>query len=257
MSSSRKQILFSIILAVFFLLSIGGLIIQIYLSQKNICDEVSLTSIRKHFAINVKAKLLSKKAVGNICEIIIEENSKPELFYASDNFVIKGTMYTDKLNVSVAGLYDYISQEFIKKKNEIDDAVCIHYRPAGHIKHTLYMFERPDCPYCIESLLKLRNKLDEYNTELKILFLAYSGEVRLKSIDIVCSNMNLDSFIAQAFNNDFDLVDKPCEKGTAAVDKAGSLGKRLFINNVPVFFLENGLMIQGENINAIIEALKK
>jgi hypothetical protein len=256
MPSSKKQVLLTSILVVFFLLSIGGLIIQIYLSQKNICDEVTLASIRNHFNINVKANLLSKKAIGNVCEIIIEENSKPELFYASDNFIIKGTMYSNKHNLSVAGLYEYTSQEFLKKKNEIDNSVCIHYIPAGHVRHTLYMFEKPDCPFCIESLLKLRNKLDEYHTELKILFLAYDGDLRLKSINIVCSNMNLDSFIARALNNDF-AVNKPCEKGTAAVDKAGRLGKNLFITNVPVFFLENGLMIQGGNIDAIIEALKK
>jgi thiol:disulfide interchange protein DsbC len=252
----EKRKIYSIIIGVFFLISIGGLVAQIYMSKKDICNDISLESLKKHISINDKTRILNKKNYGNVCEVILDDNDQVSICYATKDFAIKGAMFIDNRNASMANLYNYISSEFISLKKNIDTATCIYYRPQGEIRHTVYMFENPDCQHCKDALFKLRGKLDKYHAELRILF-SVSGEVRLKSIDIVCRNVNLDSFIDQLYSDDKPAAFLDCSSGSNTVDKATALGKKLFVTGVPVFFLENGMMVQGDNVTILEEALKR
>jgi hypothetical protein len=251
-----KKRIYTAIIVIFFMVSVGGLIAQIYMARRNPCDGISLETLKKHILINEKTKILDKKNYGKVCEVILNDNDQISICYATKEFTIKGAMFIDNKNSSVINLNNFISSEYLKLKKEIDAAVCIHYKPSGEIRHTISMFENPDCTHCRDALLKLRAKLDKYNTELKILFFV-TGDARLKSIDMVCRNISLDSFIDRLYSDDATSKSVECKAGTDIVDKATSLGHKLFITGVPVFFLENGMMVQGDNVDALEEVLKK
>jgi thioredoxin-related protein len=148
-----------------------------------------------------------------------------------------------------------MSGKFRELKKRIDEAVCIYYRPSGEIRHTVYMFEDPKCYYCKEALLKIKGILVKHHADLKILFKA-SSDSRPIAIDAICRNAGLEKFIEMLYTQTNESERLSCEQGKMLADKASNLAKELYISKVPVFFLENGTMIQGANLTGLEYYLK-
>jgi hypothetical protein len=251
----NKNKVFTVIMAIFFLASMGGLVAQIAIANRNVCKDVTIKSIQRHIELPDDALIVSKKALPGVCELIVKKGDSLSTYYATSDFVISGEMFIQKSSHTLFSNKEVISKEFLRLRTELDAAAPIYYKPPGEIKHSVYMFENPDCYYCKDALSKIRKILHEHHADLRILFLA-SGEARLKSIDVACRNMNLDAFIEELFmpNSISRLIS--CEKGSSLVDKSNSLAKKLFVKNVPAFFIETGQMVQGDDLKLLEELLK-
>jgi protein-disulfide isomerase len=130
----------------------------------------------------------------------------------------------------------------MKMKASADNAVCIAYKPSGTIRHTVYMFASPHCPYCARMLAEIKPVLDANNSELKVLF-SVAGPDRDAAIEATCKKLNLDTYNTRTWESK-DVKDRmSCTDGIKVVDEATALSYKLGIASLPTFFLETGQCI--------------
>jgi uncharacterized membrane protein YphA (DoxX/SURF4 family)/thiol-disulfide isomerase/thioredoxin len=221
---------------------------------RNPCEKVTMETINSHKPFP-SASILSKRPVQGICEVLLQAGDKKIAVYARENFLITGEMFHKKANLTAEGFELLTSRTFLELRDEMDQAVALHYAPEGDIRNTLYMFSRPDCPHCRQALITIMPILDETNTELKVLLIAQSTS-KAKAEKIACLKVDLEMYLDEDFMGpEFDAA-PACEEGGELVRRSMDLGTRLGIKSVPTFFTQDGLMIIGQNIEAIERLLE-
>jgi protein-disulfide isomerase len=76
---------------------------------------------------------------------------------------------------------------------------------------------------------------------------------RKEAEKVICSNMDFNTFL----NTTFPLKEKikSCKKAKKILDTSAALARKLKINAVPTFILEDGTKITGANIARVKKAM--
>lgn len=219
-----------------FIQSIAIMIVMMFSSMTvyagDACQGINLELLQKHAPIP-KAEIVSMKEVHGLCEVILKVGSDPVPVYAAKDFIIAGEMFSDRSQVTRETL-DVVRNEidertkgmFKSLEPKMKEAAAITYRPEGEVKHTVYMFSSPGCPYCKRASEQIKDVMDETNSELVIL-LEGNGNTKSESVKAVCKNVDLDTYNAGTWKEDNAGESSLCVNGVKVVGAAYELAHTL------------------------------
>jgi thiol:disulfide interchange protein DsbC len=213
------------------------------------CEGVSLDSINLHKQFKAPV-LLGKRSVNGLCEVLIKTENQIVPVYQGNSFVIAGGMFQDRRDITGEGLKLITSQKFLALKHEIDKAVAFTYTPPGPIRHTLYMFISPTCPHCEDLLSQVKPLLDETRTELRVLFTG-TGEAEMLAIAALCRKVDLETYLSKQWMPPDGTERITCGDGKHRLNRSNDLSHRLGVTRVPTVFIQQGLMLEGPQLNSL------
>jgi len=218
-------------------------------------NKTILSTLNKHVPIP-PARIVSKREVYGLCEIILEIRGEFVPVYATDQFVLAGELFCKRHPVTQEKIRKIQEKLFISMRPELDKVVAMIYRPdTEKIQHTLYMITDPACPYCHLAEAGIREIAKEHNAVLKVVFFpVHLPEGKEKAIEAICRKLNFQAYIKDNWRREGKTEQHQCEKGKKLLKKSIALGKRLGIRGVPTFYLDNGKKTVGAN-KGLIEKL--
>ncbi|GAB6888385.1 hypothetical protein JCM13304A_18840 [Desulfothermus okinawensis JCM 13304] len=166
-------------------------------------------------------------------------------------------MFKNKKNLPADTLSGLVKNSFLKNRKKLDKLSIFTYSPPHtKIKHTIYMFTDPVCPYCHKAIQNIKNLAKLTNSEIKIVLFAVhipQGDTEINKV--ICSNMDINTYISTNFPLKKQI--KPCNKAQKIIKATSKLAHELKVSAVPTFFLDDGTKITGANIARIKNAIER
>ena len=218
----------------------------LFISQSvrgGVCENVDL---KRHVPIPPPYKVVSKREVHGLCEIILEDpRGRMVSVYASPDFVIVGRMFVDGRQISIERFRDIriseIKEKFKSLKTEVDKVAAITYRPKN-AKGTVYIFTDPVCPFCQRAEKFIKDWLGNHKIEFKIVFFpVHLPKGKNKAIEAVCKHLDLATYLEGKWGSE----EKLCEEGKKLIDKSIEISRKIGIRGVPAFISDEGEVVQG------------
>ena len=224
-----------------------------------LCDSTTIETMKRHTPIP-QAEIISKREVLGMCEVILKIGAENIPVYATDKFVLAGELFSEKKQITretldkLEGLAaEENKKNFYQIRPKLDVFAGITYTPKGKVKHRLYMFGSPLCGYCTKASREIQPILDETGTELVIL-LQGGGDARTKSIQAICSNVDLQGYNARKWET---APTDNCKNAEKKVDGASEVANQLHVKGVPTFFVDDGTMVIGANLPELKRILQQ
>jgi len=210
-------------------------------------NKTVLSFLNKHVPIP-PARIVSKREVYGLCEIILQIRGEFVPVYATDQFVLAGEMFCNRHPVTQEKIRDIQAGLFISMRPELDKVVAMIYTPGSEkIQHTLYMFTDPLCPYCHLAEREIRDIARKHNAVLKVVFFpVHLPEGEEKAIEAVCRRLDFQAYIKDDWRKGKERQYQ-CEEGEKLVEKSIAVARKLGIRGVPTFYLDNGKRVTGAN----------
>ena len=251
MKSKSLTVLFVVfILAVFVIPAFAG-------EKNNVCNNVDVGFLQKHVNLPAQATIVSKTPVNDLCQIILNIRGRYFTAYASKKYVLMGKMFSNRVAMDNAETARLQKGNFSKVKTELDKCIAIDYKPEGKIKNVVYMITDPVCPYCDMATKKIKKFVDDHHAELRIVFFGVHGEAGArKSIEAICRNFTLEEYTKDDWKKK-DGKEYQCQKGKDLLEKSQPIAKKLHIQGVPTFFLQDGTQVVGANMARLEKAVGK
>lgn len=236
----------------------------------SICSHVDLNWIHAQLASPPPdARIVHKKDLGTLCEVVISIDGKMAPAYAGTDFLIFGHMYKQRENISINTLNSLIEvakkekkaanrkrkNVTIKKNNfikldsdKLSTLVSITYQP-GNSEKQIYVITDPSCSHCKALLDELEIVAAEADLALKIIIYPILGQTSLDmALHAICKSYSYEQYR----NMDGKPVSAICKKAVTLVKKTDALLKPNGIRSVPVVIAQDGSWaMDGNDINSI------
>lgn len=209
------------------------------LNAETDCNNIDSSYISKHADLPFYS-IVSKRKIGDICEVFLKIENDYLPAYVSDNFVIIGDMFTNKNHVTIKKLKKLREQDFLESKSLLDDVVAFSYTPKD-AKTFIYYVTDPDCQYCEKAKIPLKDFADQNSVEIKVVFLPLPMHpgAKDKSIKALCGGMSYTDYVSNKYPNAI------CEKGKEKVVQSLKVAEKLKINGTPTFISSQGQTVTG------------
>ena len=231
--------------------------ITVFAAEKqNPCKGKDIEWLKKHIPVP-RSVIASKKNVNGMCEIILNAKNKMLSIYATNEFIVTGKMYKDKVRVTDATLN--ILKKDITKNNigGLKNATAFTYTPENPSGKVLYMLTDPLCPYCSKAAKEIKDVADETGVTIKtVLYTVHDEDGEKKCKKAICNNMSFEEYINTDWNTE-KTDDISCDKADKLLEKAEEIASKLGVPSVPAFIFEDGQRVAGTNIDKIAAILKQ
>lgn len=232
-------------------------------ATKGSCTGVTMETVKKHIPKFPAAEITSKVEVEGLCQLIVKAGGKYYPLYVGKNFVIIGEMFRNGKDITRdtfskvrAKEMALIKEEFKKLLPQIETLVVMKYKPSSTAKRTLYMFTDPVCPYCGKAEKQIKQLVKDSDVVLKVLFYPVH---RPKGWDLasvaICKGLSLDTYIKRAWEKTAKPDKEKCDKGETLLKKTDVIARKLEINGVPTFILDDGERVSGADMAALKKLL--
>ncbi len=227
-------------------------------SETEKCSKITPEVIGKHIPIS-NFKILSTRGINGICEIIVNINGRIVPLYGSENYLISGDLFSERINRTRVKITDVNKKLFLDNKKAVDEAVVFEYIPKKiQVKTVVYMFTEPLCPYCHKAGNEVKRLADKYGFTVKVLLVSMHGERgRDKCIEAACRHFkageafNLEQYNELEWKKEKVVKESLCEKGAALIKKIEELSERMGIDGVPCFYTDKGNYVSGADMPAL------
>ena len=236
-----------------------GVFVSGVCSAGNVCKGINISTLRKHVPIP-PSQIVSERPVKGLCEIILKTKMGGEYVpvYAGKDFVIAGEMFANRRQITQERIAGLKAELFLSLRKEADRLTAFTYTPKGKIKHTLYMFTDPVCPFCHRAEASIKQIADRYHTRVKFIFFPVHIPVgREKAVEAVCRGLDAVTYIKGDWKKENKTDKYQCERGKKLLAQSAELARKLGIGGVPTFFLENGQRVVGANMFLLTKSLEK
>ena len=219
------------------------------------CKDVTLETLQTHVPSPFPpgTKIVSKREVKGLCELIVNVRGRNLSFYLGKDFVILDQMFSHKENISLQESERLQAKQFLALRKEVEKVVAISYTPGPKAQYTVYMFTDPLCHWCRKASLQIKEVADTYNVAVKVIFYAYKGKE--EAIEVVCRKLDLSAYLKEDWKKEKKTKDYQCEEGKKLVEASMNLCKKLGVSGVPAFYLDNGKKVVGANIPQLKQTL--
>jgi hypothetical protein len=242
---------------IFFIL-LGALLIfpaNIY-AENDVCTDVDEKAIQVHLSLS-EFKIINKKPVSGLCEVIIKVDSDNIPLYYSKGFIIAGKMFKDREHLTGKTLEKLQKDNFISNLPLLKKAIAFTYKPQKAVGKVLYMFTDPICPHCSTANSEIMKFADKYGVEINIVLTSMNGEKSTKKcIEALCRGFEFTDYIKKEWKESEDTNNYQCREGKDKYAIAATVSENLNVNSAPMFFSEDGKSISGANIIEIKNALE-
>ncbi len=234
-------------------------------AAEDFCNKVTIKTLKTHLPkFPTGIKILSKREVKGLCEVVISYRGRDIPLYVGKDFIIVGNLFSYKQNITQQ-IFKKIGEEeqkrraklFRKYREEIEKVVVFTYTPNSKSKKTLYMFTDPLCPFSHRAEEKIKDIVKKYNTTLKVVFYpVHLPEGKKLAVETICKNMSLSEYIKDEWRRK-NPDPYQCTKGIEIVDRSLNLGRKIEIDGVPTFILSDGTRVVGVNFSKLQQLLEK
>ncbi len=234
-------------------------------TTKNPCSGVTYATLQKHVPKLPQGKVLSKKPVFNLCEVIVDLGGKPYPFYVGRGYVILGNLFSLGQSVTNQSYQKAQAREaelqkgkFKTLRRRADALTVMVYKPSSSARRVLYMFTDPVCPFCARAEKQIKSIVKKHNVILKVLFYPVH---RPRGTDLaavaICKGIDLDTYLAKEWERKANPSKEKCSKGEEILSRTDKLARELGISGVPTFIMDSGDRVVGANMGALEEMLRK
>lgn len=206
----------------------------------------------KNFLSTTNSKLIETKDLGNIYELIIQQDNRKGILYATKDgkYLMVGSLIDENNRNLTQERFEEITKVNFSEL-PLNDAITIK---KGNGAKKLVFITDVDCPFCKKAYQWLKEKTD-YTLYVFLYPLPMHPNAREKSIKVLCSE-NKEIALSLA-KEDKEIPAQKCQDGENTLKKHISLAESLGVTGTPLFITENGKKISGFNQNALEDYLKK
>ncbi len=259
-SKGLKSLSFSVL--IIFISVFAGM--KISLGADNFCkSDKAEALLKKHVPLD-KYSIISRRTVGDLCEIIVDSDGKLLPFYIFGDSVVSGELWKEQHNLSADFIKNLNRKNFLNLRSRIDSLVGFSYSPSKiKSSRVIYMFTEPLCPYCHEAGKLIYQLSNKYGFVVKILFYSVHGrEGQEKSVEAICRNINSKGKFNLEEYNRLEWREKKiapvnkCKKGENLVSEVEKLSPVLRIDGVPLIYNDLGDSVEGFDPEEIEKLVK-
>jgi len=226
-------------------------------SWGDVCGDLTDDVIKKQLDVE-EFRVVSKREVNGVCELIITINSRLIPFYGNRKYLVSGEMYVNGVSLTRNAIYNIIKTRIVSSLGEVNRCVVFSYNPPEiRMDTTLYMFTDPLCPFCNKISGEIRELSDRLGFKVKVLLLNVHGERgRVKCIEAICRNSADPSFNFIEYNRPGWKKKSAetgflCKEGGNLLDRIDLLSEKIGIDSVPFFFVDDGRHVSGASIEEV------
>ena len=226
------------------------------------CSQIDVTTISSHVLLppDVKLRFIAKYPLGDdLCELVCKAQNQYLTFYvpADGNYVVRGWLFQDKHNLTGARISAIQKAAFMSVQPELDDVTAFKYIPQDKARRVVYFITDPLCTYCHKAEQKIKDLADRYHAEIRFILHSVHGvKGDNKIAEAICRDFTLDDYLKDGWKKK-DAFKHDCKKGKKLLRQTREVIGKLGISGVPVFFLEDGAMVSGANLDALQNVLKQ
>jgi thiol:disulfide interchange protein DsbC len=226
-------------------------------TDSDVCSNINKEFIKEHLPL-INFKIMSKRQINDLCEVVIKTRNKLIPFYAGENYIVSGSMYQGGFRITSQTINRLTVENFKNNLAILKKSVAFSYIPSGETSRKIYIFTDPLCPYCNRSEKKVKKLADKYGITLKIVLITVHGKNgRKKCIEALCRNFGLEEYSSMQWKTSKVNEKYQCQKGKDLLSLAEKVSDLLMVDGVPAFFLDDGTFIDGANIDALENAIKR
>ena len=226
-------------------------------TDNDACSNVNDKFIKGHLPL-YNFEIMSKRQINDLCEVVLKTRNKLLPFYAGKNFIVSGNMYQGGYRITSQTIDRLIAENFKRHLNLFKKSVAFSYIPSGKTTLVVYMVTDPLCPYCNHAEKKVKELADKYRVTVKTVLISVHGkEGRKKCVEAVCRNFGSEEYSSLRWKAS-DVNEKyQCQKGKDLLSLAERVSDLLMVDGVPSFYLDDGTFVDGANIDALENAIKR
>lgn len=227
------------------------------ISAEDICSGIDSKFIKKHLPVD-NFKIVSKKPVRGMCEIIINFNDQLIPLYAGQDFILTGNLYKEGTKLTDETINSIKAGNFKKEMERIKKAVSFSYFPDVKKGKSVYMFTDPLCGYCNRAIKSVKELADKHGAVFNFILITVHGEKgKAKAIEAVCRKFNFNEYSKPHWKKSKEKEQYQCNEGKEAFHRSNTLMELLGINGVPAFYIDDGTFISGSEMKLLDRALGK
>lgn len=226
-------------------------------TKSDVCSKINSEFIKEHLPL-YNFKIMSKRQINDLCEVVIKTRNKLIPFYAGKNYIVSGSMYQGGFRITSQTIDRLTAENFRNNRDILKRSVAFSYTPSGNASMEIYIFTDPLCPYCNRSEKRVKKLADKYGITLKVVLISVHGKNgRKKCIEAICRNFGFEEYSSMQWKTSNVNERYQCQKGEELISLADKVSDLLMVDGVPAFFLDDGTFIDGANIDALENAIKR
>lgn len=221
------------------------------------CSDIDMTWLRTHTPIP-SGKIVSKREMGDLCEVILAFGNDFAPVYAGKDFIIAGEMFKDRRQITRTQMDTLKAKGFREAISELDTLAAITYSPKKKNGRKIFMITDPLCPYCNMAAERIIPLADTYGATVKtILYSVHGAAGDEKSVEAACRKFTLNQYAEKEWKSQPIADENQCEAGANLIGKTKESIMKMGIGGVPVFIFEDGRFVNGANMAEVEKILKE
>lgn len=237
------------------------------------CKNIDLKWLSDHIFIPEKAKIVSKKKVSSLCEVILSVGGDPVSLYCGDDFVVAGQMIQNKefiteknlesLNEVFAKERERIAKEkmetekkreafFRKNYKKMDEYVSFTIG-SKKAEKSIFVITDPDCSHCKHLLRDIKSASSDNKIFAKVIVYPILGsQSENMAYTAFCKEYKYDDYVKM--NDEFQPAF--CKKGFVFLAKEKNFFRDANLNLVPIVVSGKGdWFMEGSDFQKIKDML--
>lgn len=215
--------------------------------------KVKSFEVMKNFLEKTQTTITEVRDLGSLYEVALEQGKKKGLVYLTKDgkYIVVGGSLVDKDFMNITALRAEELNRVNFSEIPLNDALVIK---KGSGAKKLVMITDVDCPFCRKAHEGLKTMTD-YTLYVFFLPLPSHPNSHEKSVKVLCSKDPAAAL--DLAKSDKEIPAEKCAAGEEKLKKHMEFVNSLGINSTPQFIIESGRRIEGANMPALEEYLKK
>jgi thiol:disulfide interchange protein DsbC len=237
------------------------------------CSHVDMDWLSLQAPLPENAKIVYKKDLGGVCEIVLSLDGDLVPLYAGEDFLLAGKLFKNKKFITgetLDALKDVAEKErleadekkalaresrkvfFQKNLNILQELTLFSFKP-GKADTFLYVVTDPNCSYCKKLMPDLEILAMERHLEIRVvLFPVLGPKSRDMAARAICESYSYEDYGQIQFRPE----PSGCDSADLYLEKAMPFFSRANLSFVPVVISGDGSwMVEGNNIAQVKQHL--
>ena len=242
------------------------LVLNSGVSAESICKHVDMDWLCQQAAFPPEAKIIYKKDLGVLCEVVLALDGKLVPLYSGADFLLVGELFKNKKTITLETLdaLQDIAQEEQKKTDKkmileaekrqvffkqnlgvLSDLTLFSFKP-GNTRNFLYVITDPNCSYCEQLMSELETIAMEKHLEIKMILYPFLGhESYNMAAQAICEKHSYETYKQIRFKPDKG----ECELSNVFLDKTMTFFSKTDLSFVPLVISGDGTwVVEGGDI---------
>lgn len=235
-------------------------------SAESICKHVDMDWLCRQAAFPPEAKIIYKKDLGALCEVVLTLDGNLVPLYSGADFLLVGKLFKNKKIIThetLDALQDVAREEqrkadekmileaekrkafFKQNLGVLNDLTLFSFKP-GSAGEFLYIITDPNCSHCKQLMSELEMVAMEKHLEIKVILYPFlDTESRDMAAQAICKKYSYEAYKQIVFQPDT----RGCAQANVFLEKTMTFFSKADLSFVPVVISGVGAwVVEGNNI---------